>query len=163
MSENSPASPPFGQRGEIYVLIQCLLLGLLVFAPRHIDAWSWSILPDGLQMVGSLLAALGAAVAIAAGFQMGRRLTPLPYPAKEARLLTRGVYAWIRHPMYFGVIAMSVGWALYVRGALTLAYAAAIVVFFDVKSRREEIWLEQHFAGYAEYRRRVRKLIPFLY
>lgn len=163
MPEKNPVPPPFGQRGETYVVIQCLLLSLLVFGPRHVVFWSWSMLPDRVQTAGIVLATFGLAIVIAAAIQMGQRLTPLPYPAKDARLLTRGIYAWVRHPMYFGVIAISIGWALYVRGALTLTYAAAIVVFFDVKSRREEVWLEQHFAGYAEYRRRVRKLIPFLY
>ena len=157
------STPSFGQRGEIYVVVQCLLFALLIFAPSHAEFWPWSTLPEGMQVFGTLLMTIGALVAIAAGIQMGRRLTPLPYPAKDARLLTRGVYTWVRHPMYFGVIALSIGWALYVRGALSLGYAAAIVVFFDIKSRREEIWLAQHFEGYAEYRQRVRKLIPFLY
>ena len=61
------------------------------------------------------------------------------------------------------VILVGLGWALFVQGWLTLAYALAIMVFLDIKSRREEAWLMERFAGYADYRRRVRKLIPFIY
>jgi len=36
-------------------------------------------------------------------------------------------------------------------------------VFLDVKSRREEKWLSDKFSTYAAYKKRVRKLIPFIY
>jgi len=35
--------------------------------------------------------------------------------------------------------------------------------FFDLKSRREERWLEERYPGYAAYRARTRRLIPGLY
>jgi protein-S-isoprenylcysteine O-methyltransferase Ste14 len=47
-----------------------------------------------------------------------------------------------------------------VEGAIA---TAALLVFFDLKARREERWLEEAYPGYGDYRRRVRKLVPFLY
>jgi protein-S-isoprenylcysteine O-methyltransferase Ste14 len=44
-----------------------------------------------------------------------------------------------------------------------LLMACAVFVFFDQKSRREEIWLCEKYADYIGYRKRVRKLIPFIY
>jgi protein-S-isoprenylcysteine O-methyltransferase Ste14 len=38
-----------------------------------------------------------------------------------------------------------------------------LLVFFDIKSRREEAWLLARFPAYRDYRRRVRKLMPFIY
>jgi protein-S-isoprenylcysteine O-methyltransferase Ste14 len=36
--------------------------------------------------------------------------------------------------------------------------------FADLKARREELWLEQKFADYTEYRRHTRrKLVPFVW
>jgi protein-S-isoprenylcysteine O-methyltransferase Ste14 len=35
--------------------------------------------------------------------------------------------------------------------------------FFDLKSRREEAWLLVAYPGYAAYRARVRRLVPFIY
>jgi protein-S-isoprenylcysteine O-methyltransferase Ste14 len=55
------------------------------------------------------------------------------------------------------------GWALLVHGWLTIGYAIIMLVFFDIKSRREEEWLMIKFSGYGEYQKRVRKLIPFVY
>ena len=42
-------------------------------------------------------------------------------------------------------------------------YAALLFLLFDAKARREEAWLVEKFPSYAEYRRRVRKLVPFVY
>jgi protein-S-isoprenylcysteine O-methyltransferase Ste14 len=65
--------------------------------------------------------------------------------------------------MYGGGILMAVGWGLWVHGWLTLAYAVLLIVFVDIKARREERWLRERFPEYAAYARRVRKLVPFVY
>jgi protein-S-isoprenylcysteine O-methyltransferase Ste14 len=95
--------------------------------------------------------------------KMGAAITPLPLPPDGARLIEGGPYRIVRHPMYAGAILMAFGWALAARGWLTLGYAALLFAFLDLKTRREERWLAERFPGYAAYRRRVRKLIPFVY
>lgn len=45
---------------------------------------------------------------------------------------------FVRHPISFGVIVMSIAFALFVQGCLTLFEAVALTLFFDFKSRREE-------------------------
>jgi protein-S-isoprenylcysteine O-methyltransferase Ste14 len=87
----------------------------------------------------------------------------LPFPKDGADLVQTGPFALVRHPMYSGGLVLAVGWALCVQSWLTLGYAIALFVFLDAKSRREERWLAEKFPAYASYRRRVRKLIPFVY
>jgi protein-S-isoprenylcysteine O-methyltransferase Ste14 len=48
-------------------------------------------------------------------------------------------------------------------GWLGLLAAAGLAIFFDAKASVEERWLDQRFPQYRRYRRRVRKLIPFIY
>ena len=43
------------------------------------------------------------------------------------------------------------------------ATTVALFIFFDMKSRREERWLQEKFDGYGRYKMRVRKLVPFIY
>lgn len=105
----------------------------------------------------------GGVLLFAGLVRLGRGLTPLPYPRDGAELIQTGPYALVRHPMYGGGLALAAGWALYVRGWLTLGYVLALFVFLDVKSRREEKWLAEKFPTYAAYQRRVRRLVPFLY
>jgi hypothetical protein len=62
-----------------------------------------------------------------------------------------------------GLVTAALGWSLVMASPLALAGAVVLGVFFDLKSRREETWLAEQFAGYAAYRRRTRRLIPWLY
>jgi protein-S-isoprenylcysteine O-methyltransferase Ste14 len=38
-----------------------------------------------------------------------------------------------------------------------------LTAFFDLKSRREEIWLADQFKDYVAYRSRTRRLLPWIY
>jgi len=44
-----------------------------------------------------------------------------------------------------------------------IALALGLLLFFEVKSRREERQLLARFPAYADYRQRVRKFFPYLY
>ena len=153
-----------GQRGEWYVVLQLNFFALILFGPRTAFGLYWPASMTAASMaVGGALFALGCVVSSIAVFHLGSNLTPLPHPKDDATLVLTGLYRLVRHPIYFGVILMAFGWALFVQGWLTLAYAVVLAVFFDIKTRREEVWLARRFPQYAEYRTRVRKLIPFIY
>ena len=86
-----------------------------------------------------------------------------PRPRAGAQLVTGGVYAVVRHPIYTGVVLGATGWGLLAASPGALACAAALFLLFDLKSRREEAWLTERFPGYAPYRARTRRLLPFVY
>jgi protein-S-isoprenylcysteine O-methyltransferase Ste14 len=154
-----------GEQGEWYVAIQMLLFALLVFGPQNTTLLP--IWPEKLASVsvtiGGLLIAIGLLITALAAIQLGTNLTPLPHPKPDAHLVISGLYRQVRHPIYTGIIFASTGWAVFTQGWLTLAYATTLFLFFDIKSRREEVWLLKRFPEYAEYRQHVRKLIPFIY
>jgi len=152
-----------GRRGEWYVGLQFALFALVVFGPRG-AAIAWPApLAAIAQPAGIALILAGALLATAAVLKLGRNLTPLPHPKDDSTLVETGIYGWVRHPIYCGLILAAFGWACVVQGWLTLLWALVLLVFFDIKSRREEAWLLARFPAYADYRRRVRKLLPFIY
>jgi len=164
---DSPDQKPWwkGARGEWLVVAQVVLIGLVFLGPRSVagyPAWPFPF-ADACPVVGGVLMVLGGGLLVAGLARLGRGLTPLPYPKDGAELVQTGPFALVRHPMYGGGLVMALGWALYVRGWLTLGYVLALFVFLDAKSRREERWLAVKFPGYAAYQQRVRKLIPFVY
>ncbi len=120
-------------------------------------AWGWR------AGAGAVLAALGGLGSLAALASLGRNLSVLPHPKDGAALVATGAYAWVRHPIYVGVLALGAGWAL-LWGSWAAALAwAALFVLFDLKARREEHLLAQRFPGYGDYLRRVRRFIPGVY
>jgi protein-S-isoprenylcysteine O-methyltransferase Ste14 len=154
-----------GHRGEWYVVVQGVFFALVALGPRTLPglpAWSppWDVLGT---VTGLALMAAGGLLALAGVVHLGRNLTALPHPKEDAELVETGAYALVRHPIYSGLILASMGWALWRNGWLTLIYAALLFLFFDIKSRREEKWLAHKFPPYADYQRRVRKLIPLIY
>ena len=152
-----------GPRGEWYVVAQVLLFVLILWGPRDVPGLNWPISGAVSSSAGIALMALGLALSIAAALHLGSNLTPLPHPKDDASFVASGPYRAVRHPMYGSVILLALGWAFHVEGLLTVVYALLTVLFFDIKTRREEAWLIQRFPEYAAYRRRVRKLIPFIY
>ncbi len=153
-----------GTRGEWYVVAQVALMALVLLGPRTVPGLpEWpasSFLP--CRLAGLLLMLAGGALLFVSVFRHGRNLTPLPRPQAGATLIVSGPYRLVRHPMYTGGIGAAFGWALLVHGWLTLGYACALLVFVEFKARREERWLLEKFPGYADYQRRVPRLIPFV-
>ncbi len=149
-------------RGELYVLVQAILLIALFFGPKDVFG-----LPDKLNQtlwwIGQILFYSGIVIAIWAAILLGPNLTPLPKPKPSGQLIQTGLYKLVRHPIYFGVILISFGWAGIEQTIYTLVLAFVLLIFFDLKSRQEERWLTQKFSEYAEYKMTTKKLIPFVY
>jgi protein-S-isoprenylcysteine O-methyltransferase Ste14 len=148
----------FIQRGGAWVLGQSVLLGALVLLAvmfRH------GGFPVGVMVAGALLGVLGLGILLAGAVALGNNLTPFPKPAQRAQLVRHGIYARVRHPLYTGVIAVSLGWALVWQSWPALLVAALLVPFFHAKARHEERWLREKFTDYADYEKRVSRFIPW--
>jgi protein-S-isoprenylcysteine O-methyltransferase Ste14 len=156
------ASVSFSGRGGWWVVAQVPLLALAIVLPPSTTRWDGEF-GHPLQWVGVALV-VGGGFLIAAGLvALGRSLTPFPHPREGARLVERGPFRFVRHPIYTGVVLGSLGWALAWLSLAGVAYSALLAVFFDRKARREEQWLRRRFPEYAAYAQRVRRFIPGLY
>ena len=147
-----------------FVVVQAVLLGILFFGPAHLNPDANIDASKGLLLwFGYGIFILGTIIALIAAINLGKNLTPLPRPKENAELVQTGLYRLVRHPIYFGVIVLSIGWGVIQQSTLVWLYVIVIAIFFDIKSRKEERWLVARFSTYANYQGRVRKLIPWLY
>lgn len=116
-----------------------------------------------IRWEGMAMMAVGLGLGVWSRYALGTSFTPFPRPAEGGAHVARGPYSFVRHPMYVAILITFAGWALLWGSLAGAAATALLLVFFDLKARREERWLEQSFPGYADYRRRVRKFVPFVY
>ena len=148
-----------GKRGEVWFLLQMVLFAVIFFAPQA----TCLACPPWLKWVGLAVLAVGGLFGTWGMLALGRNLTPFPKPIEGGELVTYGPYQFVRHPIYAGLIFGTLGWALFRASLVGLALVVLLLIFFDLKSRREEQWLREAYPGYGEYQGRVKKLIPWVY
>ncbi|MEG4320716.1 MULTISPECIES: isoprenylcysteine carboxylmethyltransferase family protein [unclassified Microcoleus] len=153
-------------RGEYLVLLQGALLAGFAILPVY-QLPGFKIQSTQLIYLTWILASilgLGAFILIVKGLiDLGKNLTPLPYPIENGELVQTGIYSIVRHPLYGGLILAALGWTLWQTSISHLIATAILLIFFDIKANREETWLSQKYPDYSEYRQRVKKLIPGIY
>ena len=155
--------PELGARGEGWVVAQFALLVAIALSALVGLGWSGSLAVVAV-VAGLALMAAGGLLVVLGGVQLGSSLTPYPAPRAGGEMSVAGVYALARHPMYGGGILIALGWSIVFASVVGLVLTALLAVFFELKARREEAWLVDHYPDYAAYRRRTpRKLLPWLY
>jgi len=81
------------------------------------------------------------------------------------QLIESGIYQYIRHPGYLGQIILFVGLAISLSNWLA-ALSMFISVFIGYSYRiqvEEKFMIEQFGEKYIQYKKRTKRLIPFLY
>ena len=87
----------------------------------------------------------------------------LPELKENAKLITKGPYAYIRHPMYCAVLLMMFGVTLANITLISIVlYDALFVVLFLKAYKEENLWLKKD-ASYSAYKKQTKMFIPFLF
>ena len=144
-------------KGRLYVAAQGVVIVLVVLAPRWGAEWA---APSWVGWAGWVLAAVGVVVMLASFPQLGGALTPLPEPRADAELTTSGLYGWVRHPIYSGVLAMGWGWTMVHPTWGTVAATVTLTALLASKSGYEEGLLRARYADYDEYAARTPRFVP---
>lgn len=146
--------------GRLLVTGQLMLLALLAALP-------WLPGGDGFDqpivgLVGYGLAVAGAVVVIVAAAHLGEALTASPVPKTGAGLRTGGLYRFVRHPIYAGVLLL--GWGLGLRAERWLGVVLAVLLtgVLSWKARYEERLLAAAHTGYADYAAGTPRFVPRL-
>ena len=160
---NSSHHKSIFERGAWYVVVQGILIGLILFGPQGFPLITSEPLTTILQSCGIAIGLLACLIMVIAVINLGKNLTPLPCPKDDAVLIQTGLYRYVRHPIYFGVLLAALAWLLIFPGLYILAYSICLFSLFDIKARREEAWLVERFPNYRDYQTRVKKLIPGIY
>lgn len=116
-----------------------------------------------IAWAAAVLCVIGLAFALWARITLGRNWSGVVTLKEGHELVERGPYRFVRHPIYTGILTMFFATALAV-GHLA-GFAATLLMFasFWIKLRDEEqLMLQQFPVRYAAYRRRAKRIIPFV-
>lgn len=150
-------------------LVACVLfayLGYLLWIPLPIvisSQVSWA-----LQLVGLVLFLAGWLLALWARWALGSMYgvsTSFAAPLQvQHRLIQRGPYALVRHPMYLGYWLLLAGVTLIYRTWTPLLLFVMCLASFYRRARREEKALAERFGEeWQAYAAHTKFLIPFVY
>ncbi|MGB8478914.1 MAG: isoprenylcysteine carboxylmethyltransferase family protein [Acidobacteriaceae bacterium] len=148
-------------------LIQISIV-LLVLVPFLVEGRRMGLLyrhlyPNVLvvQYFGVLLLLLGFGFAVWARFMLGRNWSGIVTVKEDHTLITRGPYAWVRHPIYTGILLALLGTAVTVGTVLNLVEVPVAALALWLKLRTEgKFMLETFGEQYTAYRQHVKALIP---
>jgi protein-S-isoprenylcysteine O-methyltransferase Ste14 len=162
MTGRATGIPALGPRGEGWVLIQAILFAGVVVAGLGGARWPTNL--QSLILVTAIVSGTaGLGLVASAVATLGRSVSPFPKPPATSELKESGVYALVRHPIYGGILLLSVAWSL-ASSPLALIPTGALAVALLFKSRLEERWLIDRHPAYAGYRVRVRRrFVPYLW
>jgi protein-S-isoprenylcysteine O-methyltransferase Ste14 len=159
------------KRNSPYTLYTCLLISVVVTYCFELLGWNASPLPpDGavnyfyVELVGFILMCVGIYVSLLAraclnGMWGG---AIFEYPNNDARLVTDGIYAMVRHPIYFGQIVTFGGTVLMTNNHYLWILWITILVANIVRAIREDRdLLNRYGSEMEEYRDKTAFLIPF--
>jgi protein-S-isoprenylcysteine O-methyltransferase Ste14 len=105
---------------------------------------------------------VGLSLLIVSALQLGRSYSSSTRPRASSVLVRRGVYRYLRHPIYTGLLIVSLAFFLS-RPTLVVGTAYLLLALVtNVRAGIEERMLEERYPEYAEYRGRTERYLPFL-
>ncbi len=151
------------------------LLGLIVSARDGYDGlvgtiWELIKNPGHLRQLsmwniaGLTLFVVGLMIALVAVFTLRRFYLSTLVIVEGHQLVTRGIYSYIRHPIYFGVIIAIMGVPVSAPSLFGFLVMSLLIPIILIRIRMEEEMLIEEFGdAYRSYKETTRKLIPFIY
>jgi protein-S-isoprenylcysteine O-methyltransferase Ste14 len=141
----------------LFVVVQAFLLVLLIFLTD-----SRANPSSTLQVIGNVIKFVGVVLLLISFYDLRKSLTALPLPKKNGVIQVRGLYKFVRHPMYVGVLVLSLGITVSSGSILKYGILAALYGLFSVKARYEERLLLAKYPGYKAYIAKTPRFVPRL-
>jgi protein-S-isoprenylcysteine O-methyltransferase Ste14 len=118
--------------------------------------------PSRGRLIGLLAFGLGVLLYRVAGRALGDALSPLVTPRPGARLVTRGPYRHLRHPMYAGQALIAVGAPLTLGSRWVIWLSIPAIAILVLRARLEDTVLARTFPEHEPWAARAKGLIPFV-
>jgi protein-S-isoprenylcysteine O-methyltransferase Ste14 len=146
----------------IVIGVYLWFFGLLVVSALD-HRFGWSNVPTAVALIGNALVAIGLGITMLVVIQNSYAAATIRVEAEQT-VVSTGLYALVRHPMYFGALVMMFGLPLALDSYWGLALIILGVPILAFRILDEEKALNQELAGYTEYTHQVQsRLVPHVW
>ena len=141
-----------------------LILVFLQFFIISLHFFQWEFIPEKQiipvtpfsYFIGFLIIIIAFIILLFAIKDLGRNLSPFPRPIKNSNLVTKGIYRFTRHPMYYSLIFISFGVFITKLSIYYLFLSTSLVLIIKFKIDLEEQYLKNKFKNYLLYKNEVK-------
>ena len=140
---------------------------MLVFLQLFIISlhfFQWEFLPQKQiiqsshfsYFLGILIIIIAFVIMLVSIKDLGRNLSPFPRPINNSNLVTTGIYRFMRHPMYYSLIFISIGVFIIKLSIYYLFLTTSLALIIKFKIALEEKYLMNKFKDYLLYKNEVK-------
>ena len=141
-----------------------IILVFLQFFIISLHFFKWEFIPEKqiIQVtpfsyfVGFLIIIIAFIILLVAIKDLGRNLSPFPRPIKNSNLVTKGIYRFTLHPMYYSLIFISFGVFITKLSIYYLFLSTSLILIIKFKIALEEQYLKNKFKNYLLYKNEVK-------
>ncbi len=148
---------------KVFVCIVLLSSGALLVVAALDHRFSWSQMSPYVSLAGDGLIALFFLIGFFV-FKVNSYAAATVQTFEGQKVVSTGLYAVVRHPMYLGFLVMFIGIPLALGSWWGLAFLVLEIPLWGWRTLDEEKLLKRDLPGYIEYTRKVRyRLVPYLW
>ena len=141
-----------------------IILVFLQFFIISLHFFQWEFIPQKQiiqvsplsYLVGFLIIIIAFIILLVAIKDLGRNLSPFPRPITNSNLVTKGIYRFTRHPMYYSLIFFSFGVFIIKLSIYYLFLTISLTLIINLKIALEEQYLNNKFKNYFLYKNEVK-------
>ena len=141
-----------------------LILVFLQFFIISLHFFTWEFIPQKQiiqvspfsSLIGFLIVIIAFIILLVAIKDLGRNLSPFPRPINHSNLVTTGTYRFMRHPIYYSLILISLGFFIIKLSIYYLFLLISLALIIKFKIALEEQYLENKFKNYLLYKNEVK-------
>ncbi len=136
---------------KLLVFLQFALIGFMLLFLQKVS------------LIGILIFLLGAMVGLfALNHNKLGNFNIQPKMKENAKLITTGIYGYIRHPMYLSVLLMMLGFFVSSPSIIEAILLILLTIVLVLKAKKEEAIWSDETQEYLSYKKKTKLFIPFI-
>jgi protein-S-isoprenylcysteine O-methyltransferase Ste14 len=141
------------------LLLWLSLMGYLIYPP--LLAWSKIGLPNWIRLIGVGTGTICVFLIYWLFSSIGTGITPTVETRREHKLVTHGIYRWVRHPLYSVGTTLFLSLAIIADSWFIALMAILAFILLAIRLPNEEAHLIQKFGDeYREYMKNTGAFLP---